>query len=451
MSKNIVFLLLVFLPLGLAAQASWSLKACIDYGLKNNRSNAIYANEKKIADAKAREALAAYLPGIGVNSTLDDNLKVQVTVIPAGIFGPNDLRVAFTKKFNTNHVARIDQTIYDQSLLTGLKANKYNAQQAVLNQRQNDETIIYNISTAYSQIFVYREQLNLLKANQETYKRQMEIIALQVKKGTALQKDADKVTVDYNNAQSQIQVAESNLTLAENQLKYEMGYPFNDKLAIDSIAARDVFTPAAATLAYNSTFTADNRTDYRISQVNAKLLEIDESRIKAGALPKLTAYAQYGLIGFGDQLGPAFSGMSPYSAIGLKLSIPLFDFFKRNAQYNQAKYKRLNAQENLKLDEDKYQLDYGNARTKVLKEQSNVENNRRNIQLAQSVLSTTNLQLQKGTTNLTDWLNAQNSLKEAQNNYLNSLYAFFQARIDLEKAGGTLKTFYTGLSSAHEN
>jgi outer membrane protein TolC len=71
--------------------------------------------------------------------------------------------------------------------------------------------------------------------------------------------------------------------------------------------------------------------------------------------------------------------------------------------------------------------------------------------LAQSVFSTTDLQLKKGTTDLTDWLNAQNSLKEAQNNYLNSLYAFFQARIDLEKAGGTLKTFYTGLSSAHEN
>jgi outer membrane protein TolC len=451
MNKNILFLLLAFLPFRLSAQSAWSLKTCIDYGLKNNRSNAVYANEKKIADAKAREALAAYLPSIGVTSTLDDNLKVQVSVIPAGIFGPNDLRVAFTKKFNTNHVARVDQTIYDQSLLTGLKANKYNVQQAQLNQRQNDETIIYNISTAYSQIFVYREQLNLLKANQETYKGQMDIISLQVKKGTALQKDADKVTVDYNNAQSQIQVAESNLTLAENQLKYEMGYPINDSLVIDSTAAGNVFQPVAPALANNPTFTADNRTDYRISQVNAKLLEIDESRIKAGALPKLTAYAQYGLIGFGDRLEPAFSGMSPYSAIGLKLSIPLFDFFKRNAQYSQAKYKRLNAQENLKLDEDKYRLDYENARTKVLKEQSNVENNRRNITLAQSVLSTTDLQLQKGITNLTDWLNAQNSLKEAQNNYLNSLYTFFQARIDLEKAGGTLKTFYSGLSSAHEN
>lgn len=445
MNTKLVYIFLALLPLRLQAQAPWSLRACIEFGLKNNRSNTIYANEKKEADARAKEALAAYLPGIAINSTLDDNLKVQQTIIPAGVLGPEDIRVAFTKKFNIDHLVRVDQTIYDQSLLTGLKANKYNKQQASLNQRLNDEAIIYNISMAYTGIFVYREQLGLLNSNLENYRKQMEITALKVRQGTMLQKDLDKVTVDYNNAQSQMLVAESNLSLAENQLKYEMGYPIGDAIPIDSTGAGRIFNAIVPVAATNSTFEATNRTDYRISEVNARLLEIDESQIRAGAFPKLTAYAQYGAIGFGDQLSSAFSTMSPYSAIGIKLSIPLFDFFKRNAQYNQAKYKRLNALENLKLDEGKYRLEYENARTKVLKEQSNIENNQRNIKLAQSVFDTTNLQFQKGTTDLTDWLNAQNSLKEAQNNYLNSLYAFFQARLDLEKAGGTLKTFYTGL------
>ncbi|RYY19606.1 MAG: TolC family protein, partial [Sphingobacteriaceae bacterium] len=48
-------------------------------------------------------------------------------------------------------------------------------------------------------------------------------------------------------------------------------------------------------------------------------------------------------------------------------------------------------------------------------------------------------------TDLTDWLNAQNSIKNAQSNYLNSLYSFYQAKLDLEKAAGSLKTFYTSL------
>jgi outer membrane protein len=448
---KLVLIILAVIPFQVAAQSAWSLKTCIDYGLKNNRTNLIYANEKKAADARAKEALAAYLPSLGVNGTMDDNLKVQQTVIPAGVLGPEDARVAFTKKFNTNLIARIDQTVYDHSLLTGLKANKYNKQQAVLNQQQNEEIIIYNVSTAFAQIFVYREQLNMLRSNSETYRKQMGITTLQIKKGTVLQKDLDKVTVDYNNGQSQISVAESNLNLSENQLKYEMGYPIDDALVLDSTATIDMFTPALPFADKDRSFAATNRADFQISQVNTKLLEIEESRIKAGALPKLSAYAQYGTIGYGDQLKQSFSTMALYSAIGLKLTIPLFDFFKRNAQREQAMYKRINAQENLKIDENRYRMEYENSRTKIVKEQSNVDNNLRNIELARSVFRTTDFQYTKGTTDLTDWLNAQNSLKEAQKNYLNALLTYFQARIDLEKASGTLYAFYKGLSSANEN
>jgi outer membrane protein TolC len=444
MNKKYLLLALFFVPCSLFAQQSWNLRSCIEYGLKNNRNTEVYANEKKAADAKAKEALADYLPKVNVTGTFDNNLKVQQSVIPAGIFGPDPIKVAFSQKYNTNGTIQLDQTIYDQSLLTGLKANKYSGQQADLNIRQSQETIIYNISNAYFQIYVYREQLSLLKGNLETYQKQIDISKLQVKKGVALQKDLDKVTVDYNNAVSQTRVAESNLTLSENQLKYEMGYPINDVLPVDSLSQQDI-NKVALINATGNVFVVNQRTDYQLSEVNSKLLEIDQRRIKAGAMPKLTGYVRYGAVGFGQTLGPAFSDLSPFSAVGLKLTIPLFDFFKRSAQYNQARYKSLNAVENLKLDAGKYQMEYENARTKLIKAQSNMENDKRNIELAESVFNTTNLQYQKGTTDLTDWINAQNSIKEAQNNYLNSLYSFYQAKIDLEKAGGTLKTFYTSL------
>lgn len=444
MNKRLFLLILYFVPLTIYGQETWTLKKCIEYGLKNNRNTTIYENEKKAADAKAKEALAAYLPSVSLTGTLDDNLKVQESIIPAGIFGPTDTKIAFSKKFNTNATAQLDQTIYDQSLLNGLKANKYNYQQSELNQQKSQETIIYNICTAYYQIFVYREQLNLLKANQETYRQQMAISELQVKKGVTLQKDLDKITVDYNNSVSQIRVAESDITLSENQLKYEMGYEINGTLVLDNLPQENSTAATALTL-NNTSFAVGSLTDYKLSEVNAKLLDIDQKRIKAGIYPIITAYARYGAVGFGDNLSPAFKDLSSFSAVGLKLNIPVFDFFKRNAQSNQAKYKYLNAVENLKIDDGKYQLDFQNAKTKLLKAQSNTENDKRNISLAQSVFNTTNLQYQKGVTNLTEWLDAQNSLKEAQNSYLSSLYSLYQARIDLEKASGTLRLFYTSL------
>ncbi|PWG79247.1 TolC family protein [Pararcticibacter amylolyticus] len=441
--KSIFFLMICFLvPYCLSAQTRWDLKSCIEYGLKNNRNTTVYENEKKAADARAREALAAYLPSINATGTVDNNLKVQETVIPAGIFGPEDTRVAFSKKYSTNGTAQLDQVIFDQSLLTGLKASKYNRQQADLNGQMNEEAIIYNVSNAFYQIFVYREQLNFIRSVQETYRRQIDINSLKVKKGVILQKELDKILVDYNNSLSQLRVAESNLALSENQLKYEMGYPFEQPLPLDSAAA-SYSGIVTATAVIDSSFSPGNRVEYRLSEVNLKLLEIDESRIKAGALPKLSGYFRYGANGFGDDLGPTFRDMSSFSATGIKLTIPVFDFFKRNAQASQAKYKKLNAQEALELDKGKYRLQFENARTKLTEAQLNVENDRRNIDLAHSVFETTDLQYQKGVTDLTDWLNAQNSLKEAHNNFLNSLYKLFVTKVDFDKAAGTLKTSYT--------
>jgi len=443
MNRKIFVLLLFSFALKVHAQENWTLKQCIDYGLKNNRNNTIYANEKRAADAKAREVLAEYLPRVSLTSTLDDNLKLQQTVIPAGIFGPSDVKVSLSKQYSSNATAQLDQVIYDQSMLTGLKANKYNRQQAALNIQQSQEAIIYNISTAYFQIFVYRQQLELLQINKDTYEKQIAIYRLQVSKGTALQKDQDKVTVDYNNTISQIRVAESNLQLAENDLKYEMGYPINEPLAVNTSTPVEIsdLQPGDSTADFSPTA----RVDYRLSQVNIKALQIEQARIRAEALPKLTGYARYGAVGFGNNLKEAYSTLLPFSAVGLKLTIPILDFYKRNAQYKQAEINRINAEEKLKLAEGQYKMEYGNNRTKLLQAQANVENDQRNIALAESVLKVTDLQFQKGITDLTDWLNTQHSLREAQNSYLNSLYNYYLAKIDLEKSAGTLKTFYNSL------
>ncbi|WP_240409016.1 TolC family protein [Flavobacterium psychrotrophum] len=427
----------------LSAQEHWTLKQCIEYGLKNNRNNTIYANQKKAADARAKEALAEYLPKIALTSTLDDNLRVQETIIPAGIFSDQDIRVAFTKKFQANNTAQLDQVIYDQSLLTGLKANKYNKEQAQLNLKQTQESIIYNISSAYFQISVYREQLELLIANKEIYRRQMEIFQLQVDKGVTLQKDLDKVTVDYNNNSSQIRVAESNLKLAENELKFEMGYPIENTLIVDTIDSEKV--PQITSKLTDNAFSPSKKTEFQLSENKIRLLEIEAKRIRHEALPKLSAYARYGALGFGDTVGETYRELSMFSAIGLKLNIPILDFYRRGAQHDQAEIERDNAQEQLKIDEGRYKVDYQNAQTKIVEAQTNVENDRRNVTLAESVLQTTDLQFQKGVTNLTDWLNTQSSLRTAQNSYLNSLYNFYLATLDLEKAAGTLTEFYNSL------
>ncbi|MVT09552.1 TolC family protein [Chitinophaga tropicalis] len=443
--KNIQYCLLLLLlaPGFLHAQQRWDLKSCLSYGLKYHRSTRVYQNEKIAANEKAKEALASYLPSIEGTGGLADNIKPQVSIIPAGLFSPTDMKVAFTKRYNTSTQVELNQPIFDQSAIIGLKANKYNKETADLNIRNNDEALIYNISNAYYQVHIYQLQLMLLHANEETYREQLRISELGVSKGVTAEVDLNKIRVNYNNTMSDINVAERNLEQVSLQLKNEMGYPLSEALLIDTLTLTSTL-PVPETQRPD-TFQVDNRSDFLLSKAKASLLDINAKQTRAGKLPTLSLYARYGSNGFGDKLGQSFSSQNTFSVIGLTLKVPIFNGFKKNAQYQQARIDLLNAQENMKLDADKYKVEYENAKTKLVKAEANVANDNRNIELARSVFESTNLQYQKGVTDLTDWLNAQNSLKEAQNNYLNSLYSFYTARIDLEKANGTLKEYYNSL------
>lgn len=122
----IVALCFPFWTMAQTDSSNWDLHRCISFGLQNNKNRIIYYNKKQEADAKAQELLAGYLPSVSLNAGLDNNLKLQETVIPAGAFSPTDIRIAMSKQFAMNAAAQLDQTIFDKSLLVGLKANKFN-------------------------------------------------------------------------------------------------------------------------------------------------------------------------------------------------------------------------------------------------------------------------------------------------------------------------------------
>ncbi len=280
-------LFLSLFPFTMKAQSPTSLKDCIEYGLKNHTSRVVYSNEKLIAEAKAKEVRAGYLPSVNITAGVDDNLKVQESIIPAGMFGPEETRVAFTKKFASTGSVQLDQTIYDQSLITGMKAGKISRQQAELNLQLNDETIVYNICAAYYEIFVYREQIELLQENLKSYTEQLRISLLGLEKGVVIEADVNKLRVNYNNTKSQIITAESNLELSENRLKNAMGFPLEEQLSLNEPNANSSDNMFTAALGLGD-FHAENRIDYKIAETDIALLEIEEKQIKNGAFPKLT-------------------------------------------------------------------------------------------------------------------------------------------------------------------
>src|SRR3954467_15909405 len=145
MKRPVLLITATFLGLMAFSQETFSLKDAINYSLKNHGSNVIYNNELEKVRLQSKEALSAYLPQVNGNLTYDDNMIRQTTILPGAMFGsPKDIPVQFGNKFNSGAVVQLDQTIYDQALLFGLKAGIPSQRIAQLNIAKNNEGLIYN-------------------------------------------------------------------------------------------------------------------------------------------------------------------------------------------------------------------------------------------------------------------------------------------------------------------
>ncbi|WP_028982514.1 TolC family protein [Sporocytophaga myxococcoides] len=442
MKKNrflIGFLLLI--TSGSFAQESFTLKGAIEYGLQNNLKMSKAFNEKDRARQREKEAFSTYLPQVNGTVTLDDNLKRQAMVFPANPLMPEGATVRMGTQYSTGAVVQLDQTIYDQAAMLGIKAARPNKAMADLKYQQSEEGIIYDVSYSYYQVFVFKQYLNLQLENKKKQEQLLAIAKLQLDKGVIKKNDYNKILVTLNNTLSQLSLAEQNLELANSRLKNVMGLPLDKEIVLADTA----ILKSNVRLAKESEFDVQNRTDFKLQQTQIIFHDLDSRRIRGGGLPKLTAYARYGVQAMGNDFQESFNRKFDYSSIGLKLSVPLFDGLRRNAQYKQARIDMKNAQADLLLNERSYQVEYSNAKVQLNKSASSLENNQSNLKLAEEVFQTTSLEYQRGVTDLTNLLNAEYSYKDAQINYINSLLNYYTAQLDIEKSSGNLKNFASSL------
>ena len=225
------FLLLVS-AVGAHAQQSFSLSDCIQYSLSNHATIKVEENNWLIAKEKEKQALATYLPQINSSATFVDNIKLQTTVIPAGIVSPAEVEVPLGTQFNTNAAIDFTQTIFDKSKIASIKANKPYQQLTELQKQQNTENVAYNAAVAYFQLLILQEQQKTLQNNKVEYEAALKTLSSQVKLGVVLQKDYDRVLVSLNSTNYQIEDGVAKENVAINTLKNAIGMPLNEPLFI---------------------------------------------------------------------------------------------------------------------------------------------------------------------------------------------------------------------------
>ncbi len=438
---NIITLLLagIFSGSMLHAQETLTLQEAIKFALENKAEAKKSKLDLENAQYKIDEVRAGALPQVNGSASLTYNPMIQknvITMTDQATGTVNTIVAEFGQPWNSQAVLQVNQQLFNQSLFTGLKAAKTTREFYQINDQLTDEQLIEKVANAYYEVFQSDLQLNTLETNLNNTTKTRDILKGLVDAGLMKKIDLDRTEVAINNMLAQKQQLINAQQLRENALKFAIGMDIREDIELPK-ETFDVDVNVAA-----EQYNVDARTEVKILEKQIELLELNKKAKVSEFYPSLAFTGNLGYVGFGPQF-PLFNdktNTSKFSALGLNLTIPIFNGGATRAKVNQANVDILKARVDLEDTKLGLNLASENAKSQIRNSLLTVDNNRRNVDLARQVLDDTNNNYRNGLATLTELLDAENALSDAQNNLNTSLLNYKVAEIQLIKANGNLKT-----------
>ena len=442
MKKTVLLIILTF-ALGANAQntKSLTLKEAINYALENKADAKKAKLKVENSEYQIQEIRSRALPQISANGNLTYNPVLQTTVIDGANFGQpgSIIQANFGQKWISTAGVSLTQALFDQSVFIGLKAAKSTREFYQINQQLTEEQVIERVANNYYQVYVQRQKLTVIDSTYKNTTKVRNIIKGQFDNGLAKKIDLDRILVKISNINTQRQQVLNAVQIQENTLKFYMGMPIETQIVIPNTA----FEVSSQSL--SEVPNTSNRTEYLLLKKQEQLLTYQKKAVEAGYYPTVSLSAGYNYIGQGPVMpigGKPADGVywSDFSSIGLNLKVPIFTGFGTRAKVRQADIDLRSIKEDLNDTKLSLDLAFANAKTQIDNSLTTINNQKENAQLAKEVLDNTRNNYIQGLASLTDLLDAENSLTEAQNNYTSAILDYKLAEIQLIKSKGELKS-----------
>ncbi|PUZ26685.1 Outer membrane protein TolC [Chitinophaga costaii] len=447
--KRLTLSLLLFTGLGItngyAQTTPLTLQQCLQYALANNQQLAQVKLNEDMGDLKVQETRAQALPQIDGTGQYTNNFKKQIIPIPGDFLGQPGKTVLLAASLTHNAMAQatLTQQVFNQTVFTGLKAARTGREYYKLQTAQTEENVIYNVSQLYYQVLVTRERIVVLQANIHKLDTLVQSTDSQVKNGLAKRIDLDRIKVNLVNYKTQLTTQQNALETAYNLLKQTMGMPIDASITLPEASFQEIAQHTDSPIDFGAMH-LDNRVEYLLLKKEEALQQLQKKAYQAEYYPSLQLFANYSRNGLSNKfdLFESNSTASWYSAgaAGLTLKIPIFDGFARRSRVGQATVTLKQLSKEIEATNISLNTQYNNARLQVQNNLSTIRSQKENVDLAQEVYYATQNNYKLGLAGLTDLLESETSLTEAQNNYNEALLQYKLAELDIIKANGNLKT-----------
>ncbi len=407
-----------------------TLDDAIQRGLKHNLGLILSGQSQRSAAGQRLQQLQSLLPT--VNGTIRDavqqtDLQAQGLRIPGfpaiiGPYGYQDLRASLT------------WSLVNVSSLQNYLASKHNFQSATLSLQDARDLVVLTVGNAYLACIADDSRIQSVKAQVETAQVSLNQAVSSHQAGTAPLLDELRARVDYQTLQQSLITTQNQFEKDKIALARTIGLPLEQRFELADQAPYALMDHLDIDAAVKQAL--ENRSDLKALQQQVQAAQRSRSAATAERYPVLGFSGDYGDIGVN-----VLHSHSTFDAVG-ELSAPIFEEAKLrgDARLAQAQLDQKRAQ--LSDMQGQVSADVHDSILDIQAAQQQVDVARSNVQLTNEALLEAQQRYAAGVTDNLAVSQAQQSLAQANDQYVSSLYQHNVAKLALARALGVAEKNY---------
>ena len=407
-----------------------TLDDLIDYAIRNKIELKQAQLDKEIGEKEIASALSGWLPQINATGNFAHTIQ-----IPTVNIGGNDVKMG--QKNNSALTFQAEQSIISPQLFQASKASKYVRERNDLNVESTKINTIVDVSKAYYDILTSEEQIKIISENIARLERQLTEATSRYEVGLVDKTDFKRAQISLNNAKASLKSAIENRKFKYDFLKSILNIPAKENVSL-SFANQSMESNILLDTA--ELLQVANRVEFKQIQNLQEIQKLNTQYQKWNFLPRLNAYANYGLNYRNNDFSNLYNDNIPSSNVGLSLSVPIFQGGKRIHEIRKSELQEDRLELDLQNLENQISAQYSAAMASYRANMNEWRNAKGNMELSEEVYNTIKLQYDAGVKTYLELMTAETDLKTSQLNYLNALYAVLVSKLDIQKALGTVDT-----------
>jgi outer membrane protein len=410
-----------------------TLEGCIIYALAHQTNIRQSLIDEQITEHQIKIQLADWYPQINFSGNYQHNFQRPITIFnnapsPVG---------TYNQSFG---YFGLDQTIFNRDVVIAQQSSRDVRLSARQNTINNKISVVSNVSKAFYDLLLSKEQIALLDTDIVLLQRSLKDTYNQYKGGLVDKTDYQRATISLNNAKASRKTAAEAVKSKTAVLKLYMSYPVDSTLDVlyDSIRMKNEVN-SFDTL---QQLDINNRIEFQQLETQKRLEEYNLKFYKLGFLPTVYAFGNYNLNYYNNQFKNLYQQNYPNSYAGLSVTLPIFTGTRRSQQVKVAKLQIERLDYNFNSLKDSIRTQYIEALSSYKANLNNYFEQKENLELAQQVYNIIQLQYRSGIKTYLDVVVSNNDLFAAQVNFTNAIFQVLSDRIDVERALGILKYSY---------